>query len=155
MKRSKPLRRKTPLRAARPKARRARRQAPPQRTRARAGADAIYLAYVHRLRCCARDIAPGTRCRGGIVAHHPRHHAPGVGRKAPDIFAISLCDGHHKELHALSGAFKGWKRDQLRSWQDGWVERTQLVVKVHVRRANDELREVGRAELRQLAEVTP
>lgn len=115
MKRS-PLKRKTPLRAKRCPVRR-----PPRRLK-REGSDPAYLELVRGLPCCAAALG---WCRGPNVAHHPRHLAGGVGLKAPDSCAIDLCDGHHRDLHSLSGPFKGWTRDQLRDWQDVWVAATQ------------------------------
>ena len=88
------------------------------------GIDLAYRRRVRALPCAARDL--GTPCRGPIDPHHPRHLASGMGTKAPDRCAIPLCRWHHVyELHAVSGAFKGWRRARLVAWQDQQVAATQ------------------------------
>lgn len=127
MKRSAPLRRRTPLRAQR--APLPRRRSQPRREQP-GDRDPAYLAIVRKLRCCARDL--GTPCRGRIDAHHPRHLARGAGLKAPDDCAIPLCRWHHVfELHANAGAFKRWSKQQLRGWQDIRVREARQVVAIH------------------------
>lgn len=55
-----------------------------------------YLAWVKSLPCC---------CGCGNPADHPHHPIDvggyhGTGSKAPDVWAIPLTDGCHRELHA-------------------------------------------------------
>lgn len=113
-----PLRRRTPLRRLRWM-----RRKPPRRP----GGDPGYLDQVRGLPCSARYL--GTACRGPVEAHHPRHLAPGMGRKSPDRCAIPLCAGHHRaELHGKAGAFRGWPRGLMRAWQDEQVAATQMAL---------------------------
>lgn len=137
------MKRRTPLRQKRPTLRRtAARKAKPRRDQR--GRDASYLVRVRAMPCCARDMG---LCGGRRHAHHPRHLAPGIARKAPDDCAISLCARHHGELHALSGPFKRWQRQRLRDWQDGWISATRSVVLIQ------EAGELARTVRAALAEV--
>jgi hypothetical protein len=98
-----PLRRRTAIKPRRETPRRGRLHAPE------------LLAWVRSLPCCASSLGD---CAGPVVAHHPRHLAGGMGMKADDNVAISLCRRHHQELHEVRGSFAGWARDELRLWQD-------------------------------------
>jgi hypothetical protein len=75
-------------------------------------ADPARLRWTRRQVCCAPEA-----CTRPAHAHHPRQYAPGLALKAPDDCAIALCPRHHGELHALSGAFKGWDRERLQAWE--------------------------------------
>lgn len=141
LKRRAPLRaRKTPLRARRPNipgrrlaaagvtTRRSERKAPSRlkkRHRNIPGRDPAYLARVRALPCGAHGLG---RCAGRRHAHHPRHLGGGVGLKPPDAVAVSLCAGHHRQLHDVRGPFRGWKRDQLRAFQDELVAATRAAL---------------------------
>jgi hypothetical protein len=66
----------------------------------REGQSKAHLAMVRKLPCCVcgpsryNSVMP-------IVAHHLlRTGEHGMGRKSSDRWALSLCDIHHKELHA-------------------------------------------------------
>lgn len=119
------LSRKTPMRRARVSGT-GKRRTKTSKTTSRGSSstkDPTYLARVRQLICCAYYL--GGSCESPIDAHHPRHLAPGIARKAPDACAIPMCRKHHACLHGLLGPFKGWKRDRLREWQDWAVTRTQ------------------------------
>lgn len=47
-----------------------------------------------------------------------------MGLKADDRDTLPLCLRCHHDLHALSGSFKGWSKQQLRDWQVAQVEGT-------------------------------
>lgn len=124
MKRGSPLKRKTPLRAKRASlSRKPMKRKPPRRLKA-PGSDPAYLAQVRLLGCCA-PLSPPTRCVGLIEAHHPRHLAGGVGRKATDENAIGLCMAHHSALHSKAQPFRGFSRSELIEWQNLRVAETR------------------------------
>lgn len=82
-----------------------------KRTRAKPSkADAAFLAFVRRQPCAMTGAQPPSH------AHHPRT-GTGTALKPHDSTAIPLSLVAHHDLHALSGAFKGWKREQLREWE--------------------------------------
>ena len=41
-----------------------------------------------------------------------------------DRESMPLCLQCHHDLHNLSGLFKGWNRDELRTWQEAHVQST-------------------------------
>lgn len=87
-----------------------------------AGEDPAYLELVRRSYCCA----PGRRCHTmPCEAHHPRMGVVGAAQKGHDRTAIPLCTLHHRELHALTGAFKDWDGRSLRDWQQDRIVETQ------------------------------
>lgn len=45
-----------------------------------------------------------------------------MSQKAHDYEAMPLCWLHHRQLHELSGHFKGWTGEQLDLWQMAQVE---------------------------------
>lgn len=79
----------------------------------RVGADPAYLAFVRTLECCAKGWG---RCEGVIEANHARKGV-GMGRKAPDRETFPLCHKHHAEWHDANGTFKGWLREQRRTFE--------------------------------------
>lgn len=85
-----------------------------------AGEDPPLTARLRRTPCCSCNGACGD-------VHHPtqfRWKNPGQkGRRAHDCFALPMCHGCHMALHALSGPFKGWSGDYLRSWERSQLER--------------------------------
>lgn len=117
MKRS-PLKRKTPLRQSRPTERKSALSRKPRRkastdTRWRSEA---YLAFVRTLPCCVCGAATG------IAAHHLKGmwQMSGAGLKAPDSFAMPVCDGPgdtcHRRIHdeqALRDRQPGFIRDTI------------------------------------------
>ncbi len=82
-----------------------------------AGEDPAYLAFVRAQPCAVGHCHPG-----GV----PHHTGPkGLSQRSHDHDAIPMCDQHHKERHALSGFFKGWKKAHLKAWETDWVELTR------------------------------
>lgn len=81
-------------------------------------ADPDYLEWV-RTQPCAVALFPflgATPCRGPIEAHHPI--GAGMALKNADREAFALCQQHHvPEFHALKGAFYGWLKSRLKTWQ--------------------------------------
>ena len=81
-----------------------------------AGEDKLYTKWIKGLPC--------RMCAGRPVdPHHPTHlrHGGEGARRAHDRNAIPLCSGLkgcHRQLHDLTGPFKGWNRDRLRAWQN-------------------------------------
>lgn len=125
MKRSSRLARRTPLRTRSTLSRTARLSRSPMKRRprkARPGDDRTYRRWIAGFDCCA----PGCSAR---APSHPHHHSltgqRGTARKPPDRFCMPLCFRSHRELHALSGAFKGWTKARLRAWQDARVAEFQ------------------------------
>lgn len=122
MKRSKPLRRKTPLRA---------RGKTSYRRRPR---DLDVMRRVRKLPCIVRACAessPGgirfTTCRGRVQADHAGERA--FGRKAPDDTTIPLCTKHHRERTDYTGMFKGMTADTMRAWCDWAIAMTKQDLK--------------------------
>lgn len=84
--------------------------------------DHAYLEIVRRQYCCA----PGPVCHTmPCEPHHPRLGVVGAALKGHDRTAIPLCPLHHRELHSLSGVFKGWDWVSLRVWQQDRIAGTQ------------------------------
>lgn len=109
------LRRKTPLRTRRPMRKRS-----PKR---RDVGDQAHLEAVRQLPCCARTL---TACQGTIAPHHDTA-ARGLGQKASDLRTLPLCFGHHRAFHDATGPFRGWTRDQRRTWQQERIDETLLL----------------------------
>jgi hypothetical protein len=82
-----------------------------------AGEDEAYLARVRALPCRVIDLHTATPCRGGIEAHHAGAR-PGIALKSHDHTTLPLCAQHHRDLHALAGPFRGWRKAELRSWAE-------------------------------------
>lgn len=108
MKRSGPLKRKTPLRRTAFK-RKAARPNP-------AGSDPAHLAWIREQPCHA--------C-GGINLIHAHHSTVGRGlsRKTSDRETIPLCAWCHDEFHNARGCFKGWSRQRRTLWQNEAVSK--------------------------------
>lgn len=68
-------------------------------------------------------------------AHHPRQYAPGLATKAPDDTVIAICSRHHRDLHALTGPFKGWSRARLQAWERERVAEHRAMYEGRERRA--------------------
>lgn len=84
-----------------------------------AGEDDAYREWVRTQPCCAPCAPSG--CWPNIEAHHAG--SSGMGQRAHDHTCIPLCSAHHVPgLHQNAGPFKGWKREQLRDWQDERIE---------------------------------
>lgn len=55
-------------------------------------------------------------------AHH--RTGAGMGLKHNDRDTMSLCFKDHRDLHALAGRFKGWTKEQVRTWQQRMILKT-------------------------------
>jgi hypothetical protein len=87
--------------------------------------DHEYLAWLRKQACCLCE------CPFGVHAHHHTHgavtqyeafpgaltRARGKSQRAHDSWAMPLCVKCHLQLHSLSGRFRGWVKEQLRTWQ--------------------------------------
>ncbi len=77
----------------------------------RAGSDPAHLAWVRKQPCA---VCGTTR---NVEAHHPRL-GNGMSRKAPDSEAFPLCYRHHQvEFHGARGYFANWSKTQRHEWQ--------------------------------------
>ncbi len=113
MKRSGPLKRKTPLaRTCALKRSPFRRKPPPPN---RAGSDPAHLAVIRALPCAVC----GSRLR--VAAHHSTV-GRGLSRKTSDHETLPLCSKHHREFHDATGYFAGWDKRSRRDWQRQAVE---------------------------------
>lgn len=98
------------------------RRATPRRSHA--VKDESFKAAVRLLPCCARYMGP---CRGHVDPHHAGDDR-GLGQKASDDTCIPMCRKHHTEIEDVTGAFKGWIKEMLRSWQDEKIAATRATV---------------------------
>lgn len=127
MKRSKPLRRKTPLRA-RGKGKYARRVR-----------DRVYMRKVKRLPCAVRWFARwsynqivwdswgpiiATPCSGRLEADH-QGERPGAFRKGSDRCVVEMCKRHHGERTNLTGTFSGWTPEAMKAFREVAVKAVQ------------------------------
>ena len=82
------------------------------------------LDWIRAQPCCA----PGNRRAfprfGRVCAHHSTYDRA-LSRKTSNDQTMPLCCRHHGDFHGLTGAFKGWVRDQLRAWQSEQAARYQ------------------------------
>jgi hypothetical protein len=107
---------------------RLRRKRPTERRSSRVR-DEAYLAWVRLQPCRVRSMmetpfnvgfllssmAPNAYCWGPSDPEHQREGV-GMGQKASDRDAWPCCRTHHGQRHDLSGVFKGWTREQMRSF---------------------------------------
>lgn len=107
------LPRRTPLRSssrlARVKHLAAKRDRPRRSSRV---LDPAYLAWVRTQLCVCGDAFV---CEGRTEPDHQREGV-GAGRKASDRDSYPLCSLHHRHRHDLTGPFRGWTRERLRTW---------------------------------------
>jgi hypothetical protein len=96
------VKRTQPIRRRRPGRRRSDRQH-----------DAAFLAFVHTLPCCARDV-PGHVCSGGIEADHMG--ARPMGRRADDSTCAPICSLGHRQRTDFSGPFRSFDQAQMRAF---------------------------------------
>jgi hypothetical protein len=90
-------------------------------------ADAEWVGFVHQEPCVGIADFAGHKCwspddENPIDASHVGRRG-GVALKGPWTHTIPKCRRLHMQLHALSGPFKGWTREQLRSWGMAHVRR--------------------------------
>lgn len=118
------LRRRTPLR--RSPMRRGRRRS----RYARRPRDLEFMRLVKRLPCSVRVDPPDpqrrTPCRGRVEADHMGER--GLGQKADDRTCAPMCEAHHRERTAHSGAFRDLTRDQVRVWRARAIAHTASAV---------------------------
>jgi hypothetical protein len=109
MKRSAPIKRKTPVNRRRSKPRRSSRRLDPG-----------YLARVRELPCV---VAEHNSCAGVTEAHHmgPR----GLGQKCSDDESVPLCNLHHRCWHDCIGPFLGKSKDWRAGFATWAIERTR------------------------------
>lgn len=105
MKRSQPLRRKTPLKRTR-----FRRSGP------RATDAPDHLAWIRTQPCCVWLLDLANDCYGVVQAHHSTV-GRAYSRRSTDLDAMPLCERHHHDLHNFSGPFKGWTREERAEFQ--------------------------------------
>ncbi len=112
MKRGGYIKRKTALRSGGSLKRTAMKRRAPRK---RAGNDPAYRRFITGFDCCA------PQCEAKAPSH-PHHHSltgeRGTAQKPHDSYCMPLCFVSHRDLHSLSGPFKGWSKAQLKDWQD-------------------------------------
>lgn len=116
-----PLQRKTPLR------RKTRLRARGDTAYRRRPRDLEYMKWVKRLPCAVKSMDAGpdaSACSGKVEADHAGRK-PAGWRKAPDRTCIPMCQRHHQGRELYTGVFKDWSRDQMRTWLDEMIHRTQ------------------------------
>ena len=101
VKRGRPLKRKTWMKR--------RRSTPRRSSRVY---DQEYLRWIRHQPCCAK--VHGGRCGGRVEADHTGRR--GVGQKADDRSAVSLCHNHHVWRTNFAGPFKEWDQMRMREW---------------------------------------
>lgn len=52
----------------------------------------------------------------------------GMGLKTNDRSTMPLCVKDHSDFHRLSGRFKGWTKEQVRTWQREMVTKTMEIL---------------------------
>jgi hypothetical protein len=123
MKRSSPLRRKTPLRSGKRSTKYARRER-----------DYDRMGWIKTRSCavsvrCEWDLWYGAepdQCNGDVEAHHAGTH--GMGNKSPDDTAIPMCSHHHRCITGKPGGrgvFSGWPRGAVKRWELAVIRRYQ------------------------------
>lgn len=92
--------------------------------------ESAWLDRVHREPCVGIADFPGHVCwspdaDNPIDASHVglRGADAGMGLRGTWLRTIPKCRRLHMQLHALSGPFKGWTRERLRSWGMAHVRR--------------------------------
>jgi len=98
----------------------------PPRRLSRPGSDPAYLAFVRTLRCCVRGMPSAGACAGAMEANHAGRR-PGTSMKAADDTALPKCHRHHVQWTEHLGAFRGWDKEQRRTWADGLIEITRAL----------------------------
>jgi len=109
VKRGKPLRRRTWMRA--------RSKTNSYRRRDR---DLDYMRFVRKLPCVAHELGG---CSGHVEADHAGRR--GTGQKCSDLEVISLCKQHHQQRADFSGPFRSWNQEQMRVWLAEQIAKTQ------------------------------
>jgi len=63
------------------------------------------------------------RCRGRTEACH-EGRKPGMAMKCDDALTLPMCSAHHRQWTDHTGIFKGWTKEQRRSWADERIAET-------------------------------
>jgi hypothetical protein len=117
-----PLKRKTPLRRGKPMRR-------VRKVKLIAPEDGARLEWLRRQPCCC----PGADCGPSEVHHNTQNRAH--GKKSEHDQGMPMAHKCHMDFHANAGVFKGWKREQLREWQTGQVQRWQALWEANAARS--------------------
>lgn len=113
-----PLKRRTRLRAKRwgIRPRRPRRLDKPQ-------SDPARLDWVRMQQCAVAPRTGFARCNGLTEACH-EGRKPGMAMKCPDAETMPMCTLHHRQWTDHTGLFKGWTKEQRRTWADERIAET-------------------------------
>jgi hypothetical protein len=84
----------------------------------RPNADPAFVAWAHEQGCTFARYVPGHRCHGTRIVFCHEGEGSGMGLKAPDQKGFAGCEGGHREYTDLSGEFKGWKKADLRAFEE-------------------------------------
>lgn len=79
-----------------------------------AGEAPEYADWIRRQPCCFCYAQPPS------VIHH--RTGAGMALRDHDLCGMPLCWQCHTNFHALSGPFRGFKREHVRGWQDAMVQ---------------------------------
>jgi hypothetical protein len=125
LKRSKPLQRKTRLRARRQKPRRG-----PIR-------DQAYKALVRSLPCLLSTVEDAGQCSGRVDPDHlgKPGEAKRAGQQADDTTCVPMCRGHHGARTNHTGYFAGRTDEDRERWRRWALGKTAILVATK-RRAN-------------------
>lgn len=130
MKRSAPIKRRTPLAPGKPP----RRKAWPKRKRSTKRKserviDVEYREIVKTLPCRVAVTMPqyARDCYGPIDPDH-QGKKTAMGQKCDDTLTAPMCRKHHGEREDYAGPFKGWTGDQMRAWLDEQIGATAALV---------------------------
>lgn len=84
-----------------------------------AGEDKEYTDWLRERGCYLRGHG---ECTGAVHVHHAQGRK-GLSTRNHDHTGKPLCTGHHTERHALSGFFRGFRKYQIRDWEERTAER--------------------------------
>lgn len=62
-------------------------------------------------------------CYGRTEACH-EGRTPGMALKCPDAETMPMCSSHHRQWTDHTGIFKGWTKEQRRTWADERIAET-------------------------------
>jgi hypothetical protein len=79
-----------------------------------ANEDKMYTEWLRSQPCAMEG---HSECIGAPHVHHATGRK-GLGTRNHDQTGVCVCSKHHTERHALSGPFKGWRKQQIRDWEE-------------------------------------
>lgn len=79
-----------------------------------AGDEKKFTDFLHGLPCYFEG---HDECRGVVHVHHAQGRK-GLGTRNSDATGKPLCALHHTQRHALSGVFKGFRKADIREWEE-------------------------------------